>query len=100
MAKIDERPIEKMRLTIELADNGIIVRNPYCEDDVTVAVDGKGYHREGYGYDIDFSDVYNLIGRKIYEWLTDVAFQEHDEYWLSTGAELEITATLTGRERG
>ena len=99
MAKIDQRPKEKMRLSIELADNGIILRNPDCEDDVTVALDGKGYHREGYGYDIDHTDVHRAIGRKIYVWLMDVAFQENADYWLPTGAELNITATLTGRER-
>ncbi len=38
MAKIDNRPKEKMRLTIEFADNGIILRNPDCEDEVTLAV--------------------------------------------------------------
>lgn len=30
-----------MRLTIEFADNGIILRNPECEDEVTLAVRGK-----------------------------------------------------------
>lgn len=94
MAKIDNRPKEKMRLNIELADNGIILRNPDCEDDVTVALDGKGY-----GCDID-TDARRAIGRKIYGWLMDVAFQEHADYWLATGAELIITATINGRERG
>ena len=99
MAKIDQRPKEKMRLSIELADNGIILRNPDCEDDVTVALDVKGDYHEGYGYEIDRSDVYKAIGRKIYGWLMGVVFQEHADYWLATGAELNITATLTGRKR-
>lgn len=32
MAKIKDNPIETMRLDIEFADNGIILRNPYVEE--------------------------------------------------------------------
>ena len=38
MAKISNNPKEKMRMNIELADNGIIIRNPDCEDEVTLAI--------------------------------------------------------------
>ena len=31
-----DRPKEKMQLTIEFADNGIILRNPELEDEVTL----------------------------------------------------------------
>lgn len=97
MAKTDNRPKENMQLTIELADNGIILRNPEFEDEVTLALT-KGVKKEdGYGYNIDHSEEYMAIGRKIYNWLT-VAFQEHSDYWVSTGAELDITATINGRE--
>lgn len=100
MAKIDNRPKEKMQLTIEFADNGIILRNPECEDEVTLALTGKGTHKpEGYGYDIDHSDEYRAIGKKIYDWLTEVAVVEHSDYFITTGAELDITATLNGRRR-
>ena len=101
MAKTDNRPKEKMQLTVEFADNGIILRNPECEDEVTLALTGKGTHKpEGYGYDIDHTDEYKAIGRKVYEWLTEVAVSEHSSYWIATGAELDIVATLTGREIG
>ena len=99
MAKTDNRPKEKMRLTIEFADNGIILRNPDLEDEVTLALMGKGIHKQdGYGYDIDHTDEYKAIGRKVYEWLTEVAVSEHSDYWIATGAELDIVATLTGRK--
>lgn len=99
MAKTDNRPKEKMQLTIEFADNGIILRNPDLEDEVTLALTGKGTHRpEGYGYDVDHTEEYKAIGRKVYEWLTDVAVCEHSGYWIATGAELDIVATLTGRK--
>ena len=99
MAKIDNRPKEKMQLTIEFADNGIILRNPDCEDEVRLALTGKGTHKpEGYGYDIDHSEEYKEIGRKVYEWLTEVAVAEHSGDWIATGAELDIVATLTGRK--
>ena len=99
MAKIDNRPKEKMQLTIEFADNGIILRNPECEDEVTLALTGKGALQttEGYGYNIDHSEEYRAIGKKIYDWLTEVAMPEHSDYFVTTGTELDITATLNGR---
>ena len=98
MAKIDNRPKEKMQLTIEFADNGIILRNPELVDEVTLALTGKGMHKpEGYGYDIDHTEEYRVIGKKIYDWLTEVAVAEHSGHWVSTGANLHIKAELTGR---
>lgn len=98
--KIDNRPKEVMRMTIELADNGIILRNPDYEDEVRLALTGGGTLKPcGHGYDIDHSAEYQAIGMKIYNWLTDVAITEHDDEWIATGAELNIVATLTGRER-
>ena len=41
MAKVDNRPKEKMQLTIEFADNGIILRNPELEDDATPGTNVK-----------------------------------------------------------
>ena len=38
MAKVTNNPKEKMRMNIELADNGIIIRNPDEEDEVTLAL--------------------------------------------------------------
>ena len=52
MAK-ENRPKEKMRLVIEFADNGIILRNPDCEDEVTLAL-AKGEWTDS----IDHSDEY------------------------------------------
>ena len=97
MAKKDN-PVEQMKLDIEFADNGIILRNPDIEDEVTLALTGKGTHKpEGYGYDIDHSEEYRAIGKMIYDWLTDVAMAEHADHWVSTGAALHIKAELTGR---
>lgn len=93
MKKIKDNPIETMRLDIEFADNGIILRNPDIEDDVTLA------QVEGSGYNIDYSKVYCAIGKKIHDWLTDVAMPEHADYWICTGANLHIKAELEGRTR-
>ena len=66
---------------------------------MTLALTGKSTHKpEGFGYDIDHSEEYKEIGRKVYEWLTEVAVAEHSDYWIATGAELDIVATLTGRK--
>ena len=97
MAKIDNRPKEKMQLTIEFADNGIILRNPELEDEVTLALTGTEMRESGYAYGIDHSQEYRAIGKKIYDWLTEVAVAEHSGHWISTGANLHIKAELTGR---
>ena len=92
MAK-DNKPKEKMRLTVEFADNGIILRNPECEDEVTLAVHpDTGYNQKG----ADYSEEYKAIGQKIYDWLLNVVVEDHSYEWISTGAELSITATLDG----
>lgn len=97
MAKKDN-PVEQMKLDIEFADNGIILRNPDCEDEVTLALAGPATHNpEGYGYDIDHTEEYRAIGKKIYDWLIEVAVPEHASHWISTGANLHIKAELTGR---
>ena len=85
---------EKMKLNIELADNGIIIRNPNCEDDVSVAVtsEGKTIYNER-----DLTNEYNAIGRKVYDWLLDVVIQEHDTELIITNFDIDITATCKGR---
>ena len=99
MAKIDNRPKEKMQLTIEFADNGIILRNPELEDEVTLALTTETTSTSlARVCDFDHTEEYRAIGKKIYDWLTEVAVAEHADYWVSTGAELDIVATLTGRK--
>ena len=88
MAKIIDNPVESMRLDIEFADNGIILRNPDCEDDVTLAMTTENNAEE-----------YRAIGKTIYNWLVVEAVPEHADHWLSTGAKLNIKAELTGRKR-
>lgn len=73
MAKTKENPVEQMKLDIEFADNGIILRNPDIEDEVTLALIKAKHNEVGYGYDIDHTEEYRAIGKKIYDWLTEVA---------------------------
>ncbi len=100
MAK-ENRPKEKMRLVIEFADNGIILRNPELEDEVKLALTKKIEYAEGAyrsRYDFVHDDEYKIIGQKIYDWLVEVVAPQYSDMWISTGAELDITATMTGRE--
>ena len=92
MAKVTNNPKEKMRMNIELADNGIIIRNPENEDEVTLAME-KG---EWTG-NLDHSDEYKAIGKKVYDWLTEVVLQEHTDF-IITNFDIDITATCKGRE--
>lgn len=102
MANIDNRPKEKMQLTIEFADNGIILRNPELEDEVTLALTKiveYDPHVSRDRYDFVHDDEYKVIGKKIYDWLTEVVVAEYSGYLVATGAELDIIATLNGRRR-
>ena len=87
----ENRPKEKMQLTIEFADNGIILRNPECEDEIKLAVTGHG--------DTLYDEEYKAIGQKILDWLFEVVVPENADKLIVTGAELDITATMTGRHR-
>ena len=82
MAKVTSNPKEKMRMNIELADNGIIIRNPENEDEVTIALE-KSEPR--------------AIGQKIFNWLETVA-HDHKNDFIITNIDIDITATFTGRE--
>lgn len=96
MAKILKEPKEKMRMNIELADNGIIIRNPENEDEVTLAMNGGGTRKaDGYGYDIDHTDEYKAIGRKIYKWLMDEVVNEHTDF-IITNFDIDVVATCKG----
>ena len=93
MAKIVNNPKEKIRMNIELADNGIIIRNPDSEDEITLAIT----ERYGSDYKPDLSNEYKAIGQKIYDWLLDVVIQEHDTDLIITNFGIDITATCKGR---
>lgn len=46
-----------------------------------------------------FTGLLDKNGKKIYDWLVEVAIPDHFDYWVSTGARLSIKAELTGRKR-
>ena len=99
MAKLTNNPKEKMRMNIELADNGIIIRNPENEDEVTLAMNGGGTRKaDGCGYDIDHGEEYKAIGKKIVDWLLDVVIQEHEGELVITNFDIDITATRKGHD--
>ena len=90
MAKTVNNPKEKMRMNIELADNGIIIRNPENEDEVTLAL-----HRED--SDRARDDEYKAIGKKVFDWLMDEIIEKHTDF-IITNFDIEITATCKGRD--
>ena len=94
MAKISNNPKEKMRMNIELADNGIIIRKPDCEDEVTLAITSDA--RTIYN-DKDLSNEYKAIGQKVYDWLLDVVIQEHEDELIITNFDIDVVATCKGR---
>lgn len=88
---------EKMQLNIEFADNGIILRSPECKDDVSLAL-AKDLGPNGCQINIDHSDEYKAIGKKIYDWLSG-RMADYSGYLDYYGAKLDITATLNVRFR-
>ena len=91
---------ERLRMEIELADNGVILRNPDCEDDVTLAVTPKQDDRTGYGnIGLDITDANTAIGRKVFDWLIDVVIPEFENELIITGFSLDIMAKPKGRKK-
>lgn len=97
MAKTVNNPREKMRMNIELADNGIIIRNPELEDDVTLAMD-RGHNIGSYNYEPDHSEEYQTIGRKIYDWLFNTVIENHRDDLIITAFDIDIQAVAKGRD--
>ena len=93
MAKTVNNTKEKMRMNIEIADNGIIIRNLENEDEVTLAME-KGEWTDN----IDHSDEYKAIGRKIYDWLMDMECDKHRGDIIITNFDIDIVATCKGHE--
>lgn len=88
--------VEVMNLNIELADNGIIIRNGADEDDVTLALERD----ERFNDEKDRrQDIYKAIGEKVYDWLIDYVVNEQSDKLLVTHFNVEISAECIGRER-
>ena len=94
MAKVTNNPKDKMRMNIELADNGIIIRNPENEDEVTLAL----------SKDVEdscirnrFEDIYKAIGKKIYNWLLWDIIDERKKDFIITNFDIDVVATCKGR---
>lgn len=63
--------IQKTKLSIEFAGNGVIVRD---EDGAsTLAITKYTKKTDDYGYDVDRTAEYQLIGRRISDWLREEA---------------------------
>ena len=93
MAKTVNNPKEKMRMNIELADNGIIIRNPDEEDEVTLAITSNDYiNRDEH----DLKNEYQAIGKKIYDWLLNVVIEDHTDF-IITNFDIDVVATCKGR---
>lgn len=93
MAKVTNNPKEKMRMNIELADNGIIIRNPDEEDEVTLAITSNDYiNRDEH----DLKNEYQAIGKKIYDWLLNVVIEDHTDF-IITNFDIDVVATCKGR---
>lgn len=90
MEKTVKEPKERMRMNIELADNGIIIRNPECEDEVTIALHGR------FDNDCARDDEYKAIGKKIFDWLMDEIFESNNDI-IITNFDIDLVATCKGR---
>ncbi len=83
---------EVMQLNIELADNGVIIRNPDNEDYVWLAL------RKEEGDEDERNAMITLsLGQMIYEWLIEVVLTKHEDELIINGFEIDISARCTGR---
>ena len=83
-------PAECLKMNIELADNGIIIRNPDEEDEVTLAL-----HRDD--SDRARDDEYKAIGKKVFDWLMDEIIENRTDL-IITNFDIDVVATCKGRE--
>ena len=90
-------PAECLKMNIELADNGIIIRNPESEDEVTLAL-SKDNGITGLGHKCRHDDEYKAIGQKIFDWLCDVVIEEHQEELIITNFDIDIKAVAKGMD--
>ena len=87
--------LETMKLVIELADNGIIIRNEANEDEVTLALKRD----ERFNDEKDSrQDIYKAIGEKVYDWLIDDVVNKQSDM-IVTHFDMVIGAQCIGRER-
>ena len=90
------RQLEVMYLNIELADNGIIIRNEANEYDVTLALEKD----EMFNDEKDRrQDIYKAIGEKVYDWLIDDLARKQSDKIVITHFGVEIGVECIGRER-
>ena len=85
-------PAESLKMNIELADNGIIIRNLECEDDVILAT-SKDYGSAG----IDHDDEYKAIGKKIFDWMYNDLLGKMEDF-IVTNFDIEVQAKAKGRD--
>lgn len=85
-----------MNLDIELADNGIIIRNEANEDEVTLALERD---RRFTDEKDSRQDIYKAIGEKVYDWLMDDVINKQSANLVVTHFEVEIIVECKGRER-
>lgn len=96
----NEYPKDTLRLNIEMADNGIILRDRDDEDSVTLAINGPAHHTDSrWGYDIEHTEEYKAIGKSIYDWIINLVIPEHEDELVVTNIDLDIYAFCMGRER-
>lgn len=90
------KKVEVINLNIELADNGIIIRNEANEDEVTLALERD----ERFNDEKDRrQDMYKAIGEKIYDWLMDDVINKQSDELIVTNFELDICVECVGKKR-
>ena len=96
----NEYPKDTLRLNIEMADNGIILRDRDIEDSVTLAINRAAHDScSRLGYNIDHTEEYKAIGKSIYDWLLNIVMLEHADKMVITNIDLDIDAICMGRDR-
>lgn len=81
----------KIKLDIELADNGVILRDPENSDIITLA------KIEDYGHSENKNDVYNAVGKRVMDALEAFVVPQGKKLY---GYKLETTVQLVTKNLG
>lgn len=84
--------MERKKITIELADNGIIIREPDCVDVVQLSLYQRNTVEE-------YSQIYHDLGEILFGWLMEVVLEDYKGPLVAEGFKVEFNAEITGRKR-
>lgn len=85
-----------LRISIDLANNGVIIRNPDDEGDVQLVL-YKPHCENSFSTESAHDDEYKEIGKRIVFWMYNAVLEMHSDELNVTGFNMEVAVSCIGR---